>query len=104
MGSSRTATSDTDAPVLTFVSAVSHPPSQQLAKVVGQVITANRSRGIRLDQIDVDADGKLARELGVLSYPAVILTVGGVERARLVGPQSRRAVLHAVLPELYGPD
>lgn len=104
MSPSRAAAVSGEVPVLTFVSAASHPPSQQLAKVLGQVITSNRSRGIRFDQLDVDADPKRIRQLGLLGYPALVLTVGGVERARLVGPQSKRSVLQSVLPELYAGD
>ncbi len=88
-------------PVLTFVSCRDDARSAQLAEVMRSVIEANRRTGLRLESVDVDAAPERVVELGLLEYPAVIFTCDGVERTRLVGAQSRRAVLQWLLPELH---
>lgn len=92
------------APVLTFVSSPEHPRSDQTPRIAREVVAANRSTGIEFDVLDVDTDSKRIRSLGVIQLPALLLHVEGVERGRLVGPRSHRAVLHMVLPEIYDTD
>ncbi|MDX2381318.1 MAG: cyclic nucleotide-binding domain-containing protein [Acidimicrobiia bacterium] len=87
--------------VLTFVTASNHPQSDHMAKVLREVITENRSTGLTLDQLDVDLESERARALGVIQLPAILISTESIERGRLVGPQSHRAVLHMVLPEIY---
>lgn len=86
---------------LTFVSAIDHAPSQQLAVVLRDVLAANRKAGLRLDHVDVDSEPTRVRELELQSYPALVVTKDGFERGRLLGAHSHRAVLQLVLPELY---
>lgn len=92
-------------PVLIYVSSVDDPQSERMTKVIGEVARANRAAGLELTHLDVDQDSASIRALGVIQSPAVILQCDGVERGRLVGTQSHRAVLHMVLPEVHGdPD
>ncbi len=89
---------------LTFVSAIDHAPSRQLAVVLRDILAANRRAGLELDHVDVDSEPDRLRELDVASYPAVVVHKDGFERGRLIGSHSRRAVLQVVLPELYEPN
>jgi hypothetical protein len=91
----------TSTPVLTFVRASDHPQSDHMSKIARAVIADNRSTGVVLQVLDVDTDSERVRALGVIQLPAVLIEVEGVERGRLVGPQSHRAVLYMVLPELH---
>ncbi|MEM7287118.1 MAG: cyclic nucleotide-binding domain-containing protein [Actinomycetota bacterium] len=86
---------------ITFVSAIDHAPSRQLAVVMRGVLAANRKAGLRLDHVDVDSEPDRVRQLGLQSYPALVVTKDGFERGRLLGAHSHRAVLQLVLPELY---
>ena len=86
---------------ITFVSAIDHAPSRQLAVVLRDVLAANRKAGLRLDHVDVDSEATRVRELGLQSYPAVVVSKDGFERGRLLGAHSHRAVLQLLLPELY---
>lgn len=88
-------------PVLTYVSSVDDPQSERMAKVVRDVVRENRATGVELNLLDVDAESAHIRTLGVIRSPALILHCDGVERGRLVGAQSHRAVLHMLLPELH---
>ena len=86
---------------ITFVSAIDHAPSRQLAVVMRDVLAANRKAGLRLEHVDVDSEPDRVRELGLQSYPALVVAKDGYERGRLLGAHSHRAVLQLVLPELY---
>ena len=92
------------APVLSFVRSDDQPQSDRTPQIVREVIAANRSTGIRLEVLDVDTDSRRIRALGVIQVPALLLRLDGVERGRLIGAQSHRAVLHMVLPEIYDTD
>ncbi len=89
--------------VLTFVSCAGDARSEQVAHIVGDVVKANRSAGLRLEAVDIDEDPARAVQLGLLECPAVVLTCAGTERGRLEGSTSHRALLHMILPELH-PD
>lgn len=90
--------------VLTFISAQDHQPSQQMARVVRDVVMENQRAGISLQVIDVDTEAERARELGVMSCPAIMLDSDGHQRGELRGVQSKRALLQLVLPVLYEPN
>lgn len=75
--------------------------SVQMRDVVREVFRANRPAALVLEEVDIDDSPSRARQLGVMEYPAVIFSCDGVERGRLEGVQSRRAVLHMLLPELH---
>ena len=91
-------------PVLTFVSATDQPEPDHVSRILRDVIAANRATGIELEVLDVDADARRVRALGVIQIPALVLHVEGVERGRLAGQRSHRSVLHMVLPEIYSDD
>lgn len=86
---------------MTFAYCVGDAQCDRMGKLLPEVIRANRTAGLTLEPIDVDAEGGRARQLGVMEYPTVLLHIDGAERARAVGLQSRRALLHAMLPPLY---
>lgn len=88
-------------PILTFAYCVGDSQCDRMGKLLPEIVRANRSTGLTLEAVDVDSDGARARRLSVMEYPTVLLHVDGAERARVVGLQSRRALLHALLPALY---
>ena len=47
-------------------------------------------------KLDVDAEGPLAAQYGVMSIPTVIIFKGGKEAARFVGAQSKETLLDAL--------
>lgn len=87
--------------VLTVVTRRGDPSSDQVARVVTEVLHANRAGGLRAERVDMAADRERVLELGTTDYPTLVLTCDGAERGRLSGPTSRRALLHLLLPELY---
>ena len=91
--------------MLIFVNSASDPQSERMAKVVRDVIRANSAAGLEVEHLDVDRDFDDILKLGVIQSPMLVLHCDGVERGRLVGTQSHRAVLHMVLPEIHSdPD
>jgi hypothetical protein len=91
--------------VLTFVHSADDPQSERMAEVVRDVIRANRATGLEVEHLDVDSEFDDILKLGVMQSPALVLHCDGVERGRLLGAQSHRAVLHMVLPEIHSdPD
>lgn len=87
--------------VLIHVSDRADPHGGRMDGIVARVVRENRVSGLRLERVDVDDDPTKAVELGVMQVPAIVLFCDGIERGRLLGPQSHRAVLHLVLPELH---
>ena len=91
----------TAGPILTFAYCVGDSQCDRMGKLLPEIVRANRSTGLTLEAVDVDSSGARARKLSVMEYPTVLLHIDGAERARVIGLQSRRALLHAVLPALY---
>lgn len=86
---------------LVFASATNHRGSQQVAGIVRDLIADNRSTGISVAPLDVDTEPERMADLGLTHVPALVLQVDGVERARLVGSHSKRAILQKILPEIH---
>ncbi|MDH3707200.1 MAG: cyclic nucleotide-binding domain-containing protein [Acidimicrobiia bacterium] len=89
--------------VLTVVTVADCDPCAMAIDLGEELVGQNRPLAIDLVVLDVDADGRAVRKLGATSHPTMVLSIGGLERARLAGPVSKRRLLHKVLPLLY-PD
>lgn len=86
---------------IVLVTCTGQRASTQLERNAVKLVSENRGRGLRLERLDVDRDSDRIRELGVVEYPAMVLSVSGSERARLVGSPSRRRILQTMLPEIW---
>jgi thioredoxin 1 len=68
-------------------------PCRVLGPVIDQVADMTEASVCKLD---IDAEGALAAEYGVMSIPTVIIFTGGKETARFVGVQSKETLLNAL--------
>jgi thioredoxin 1 len=76
-------------------------PCKMLAPVIEE-IAEELTDSIKTAKVDVDAEGELALEYGVMSIPTVIVFRNGREEKRLVGVQPKEAYLQALAPENAG--
>ena len=75
------------------------PGSDAMVELATIIARDNPTLDLRI--VDVDADPDEAVELGVMSYPALVVESPGGHPVRIEGLRSRRAVLHVVLPAIY---
>jgi CRP/FNR family transcriptional regulator, cyclic AMP receptor protein len=78
--------------------------SDHVTEVLHDVVRTNSTAGLRLVELDVDADADRAAELEAWVCPTIVVGVGGVTRRRLTGLVSQRTVLQTVLPLMYHDD
>lgn len=78
-------------------------PCKMLAPVIGEISKEFAER-VKTAKVDVDAEGELAMEYGVMSIPTVILFRNGREEKRFVGVQPKEVYLQALEPEKSGAD
>jgi thioredoxin 1 len=72
-------------------------PCKMLAPVIEE-IAEEYGGTVKVAKVDVDAEGELAAEFGVMSIPTVVLMKDGVETKRFVGVQPTE-VYTAALPQ-----
>jgi thioredoxin 1 len=88
---------ESERPVLVDFTAAWCPPCRVMKPVLAE-LAAERD-DLRVVQLDVDAEQRIAAEYGVLSMPTFILFRDGREVQRLVGARPRRR-LEAELAEV----
>jgi thioredoxin 1 len=88
---------ESERPVLVDFTAAWCPPCRVMKPVLAE-LAAERD-DLRVVQLDVDAEQRIAAEYGVLSMPTFILFRDGREVRRLVGARPRRR-LEAELAEV----
>lgn len=66
------------------------PVIEEMAEVLGD--------SVKVAKVDVDAEGQLALEYGVMSIPTVILFKDGQETKRFVGVQPKEVYLEVLTP------
>lgn len=76
-------------------------PCREMAPVLADVVAASGS-GVRLVEIDVDADQATATRFGVRAMPTLVLWRDGREVGRVVGARPRRFVAGMVARALAG--
>jgi thioredoxin 1 len=74
------------------------PPCRWLDPVVEE-IAAEQAGRLLVAKVDADANPELVRRYGTLSLPSLLVFVGGVERARIVGARPKGRLV-AELAEL----
>ena len=76
-------------------------PCKMLAPVIDE-IAGEIGDSIKVGKIDVDAEGDLAMEYGIMSIPTVILFKNGKEAQRFVGVQPKEVYMQALTPAAAG--
>ncbi len=79
-------------------------PCKMLAPVIEEL--AGEHADITVGKVDVDAEGELAMQFGVMSIPTVVLFQDGKEVRRFVGVQPKNVYADAIAPAQAdaGPD
>ncbi len=76
-------------------------PCKMLAPVIEEIAGEVEGR-VRVGKVDVDAEGSLAMEYGIMSIPTVILFQDGKEARRFVGVQPKEVYMQAISPAPAG--
>lgn len=73
-------------------------PCKMLAPIIEEIAEELKD-SVKTAKVDVDAEGVLAIEYGVMSIPTVILFKDGQEFKRLVGVQPKEVYMEALVSE-----
>ena len=85
---------DSDKPVLVDFWAVWCGPCRMVAPVVEQI--AEENDDLKVCKVDVDEEGALAQQFGIMSIPSLLVFKGGELVERTVGVQPEDAILALV--------
>ena len=85
---------EADKPVLIDVWAVWCGPCKMLSPVVDQI--AEENADIKVCKVDVDEEGQLAQQFGIMSIPTLLVFKGGELVEKTVGVQPKDAILALV--------
>ncbi|UOO37580.1 thioredoxin [Oscillospiraceae bacterium CM] len=77
-------------------------PCKMLAPVLEELAAAFDN--VRVAKVDVDAEGILALEYGVMSIPTVVMFQDGQEVRRFVGVQPKDVFIEALSPDTEPAD
>jgi len=76
-------------------------PCKMLAPVIDDIAETMKD-SLTTAKVDVDAEGELAAEYGVMSIPTVIVFKDGREIKRFIGVQPKETYIAALEPYLVG--
>jgi thioredoxin 1 len=75
------------------------PPCHALAPLLDE-IAAEHADSLRIAKVDVDAHPDLSLRFGVMSFPTLLLFVGGEPVHRMIGARGKRHLLADLAPHL----
>jgi thioredoxin 1 len=74
-------------------------PCHMVAPVIEEIASEHQGKLV-VRKLDVDSNPETTRRYGVLSIPSMLLFVGGVEKARIVGARGKAQILSELQPHL----
>ncbi len=88
-----------DVPVLVDFWAEWCAPCRAVAPILEEIARENEVR-LRVVKLNVDENPDVAKRLGILSIPTLILFAKGEEKARVVGARAKEQLLRDIEPHL----
>ena len=88
-----------DTPVLVDFWAEWCAPCRAVAPILEDIARENETR-LRVVKLNVDENPDVAKRLGILSIPTLILFAKGEEKARVVGARAKEQLLREIEPHL----
>lgn len=88
-----------DLPVLVDFWAEWCAPCRAVAPILEEIARENELR-LRVVKLNVDENPDIAKRLGILSIPTLILFAKGEEKARVVGARAKEQLLRDIEPHL----
>jgi thioredoxin 1 len=79
------------------------PPCRWLGPIVER-LAAEQAGRLLVAKVDADQNPELVRRYGILGLPTLLVFVGGLERARIVGARPRGRLLAELAEFLPAPD
>ncbi|MGH2760773.1 MAG: thioredoxin [Actinomycetota bacterium] len=74
-------------------------PCRAVAPILEEIARDNDHR-LRVVKLNVDENPDVAKRLGILSIPTLILFANGEEKARIVGARAKEQLLRDIEPHL----
>lgn len=74
-------------------------PCRAVAPILEEIARENEPR-LRVVKLNVDENPDIAKSLGILSIPTLILFAKGEEKARVVGARAKEQLLRDIEPHL----
>ena len=85
---------NSDRPVLIDFWATWCGPCRMIAPVIEEIY--NEHPEYMIGKVDVDAEGELARQFGIMNIPTLVVIKNGKETARIIGFKNKDAILAAI--------
>lgn len=86
-------------PVLVDLTAQWCPPCRAMEPILEE-LSVQLGGDLVVTSVDVDEHPEVARRVGAMSFPTLVVFVGGVEQARMVGARGRGRLLEDLRPFL----